>query len=145
MLNTLFYFFRFIWELPQNLLGMIIYILQKHKIISIRKIDGRFYFKNGNFGISLGSFIFWMPLLSDNNSDFPRVMKHEFGHSVQSFYFGPLYLLIIGIPSILRVLYSKIFLKVKKQAWQNYYKGYPENWANTLGEKHYKKLPIQKI
>ena len=83
-----------------------------------------------------------MPLVSDNNSGLPRVMKHEFGHSVQSFYFGPLYLLIIGIPSISR--YSKIFLKVKKQAWQNYYKGYPENWANTLGEKHYKKLVIKK-
>jgi len=144
-LKILFYSIRFIWELPQNLLGMIVFILQRKKIISIKRIAGRFYFKNKYIGISLGSFIFWMPLLSDNNFNFPTVMKHEFGHSVQSVYFGPLYLILVGIPSISRVIYSKIFFSFKKRHWQNYYNGYPEKWADTLGEKHYKKLPYQKV
>jgi len=142
---VIFYSVRFIWELPQNLFGMIIYLLQRNKILSVKKIDGRFYFENKSFGISLGSFIFWMPLLSDNNSDCPVVMKHEFGHSLQSLYFGPLYLIFIGIPSIARVIYSRVFYSIKKQEWDNYYNGYPEKWADILGEKYFNKLPYKKV
>ncbi len=144
MIKQIYYILRFIWELPQNVLGIIIYFLNKKKVYSIRKLDGRLYFQNNNFGISLGSFIFWMPIWQDNYSEVPIVLKHEFGHSFQSIYLGPLYLIIIGIPSVARVIYAKLFYKVKRNNWGNYYNGFPEKWADTLGEKHVGKLPYKK-
>jgi hypothetical protein len=50
----------------------------------------------GNLGaISLGMFIFtFTPHVSD------RLVRHEYGHSIQSMVLGPLYLLMIGIPSM---------------------------------------------
>ena len=143
MIKLTFYIIRFVWEVPQNILGIIIYFLNKKKINSVQKLDGRFYFQNNNFGISLGSFIFWMPNLQDKYSEIPVVLKHEFGHSIQSLYFGPLYLIVIGIPSIARVIYAKIFYRIKKSNWRNYYEGFPEKWADVLGEKHFKKLPYK--
>ncbi|MCP5064643.1 MAG: hypothetical protein GY936_19580 [Ignavibacteriae bacterium] len=137
-LDWLIYSLRYFWELPQNLSGLVVYLLNKKKIISVRKINGRLLFKNPNFGVSLGNYIFWTLSINDRNADIPINLKHEFGHSVQSQLFGPLYLIVVGIPSISRVFYSRIFYSVKKQEWTNYYKGFPEKWADSLGLKHYK-------
>ena len=137
-MKIIFYSLRYFWELPQNLLGLVIYLLNKNKIISVSKINGRLLFENHNFGVSLGNYIFWTPTIYDRNSNIPINLNHEFGHSIQSQLFGPLYLIVVGIPSISRVFYSRIFFSVKKQEWTNYYKGYPEKWADSLGLKHNK-------
>ena len=116
-----------IWELPQTILaGMIIIFLR-------RKITGRGIYKNVNIiyiknfrgGISLGRSI----ILNDKYSGNELSIKHEYGHSVQSSYLGWFYLLVIGLPSIIRV----ILWGVLKLDRPGYYKGYPENWANKLG------------
>ena len=60
------------------------------------------------------------------------VLKHEHGHQIQSLYFGPLYLIFVGIPSILRVVYKNVF----KKSYEWYHSGYPEKWADELGEKY---------
>ncbi len=88
--------------------------------------------------MSLGSFIFWSN--SNNAVIFINAnnIEHEYGHSIQSLFFGPLYLVIIGLPSILKVIYGSIFFAIRKRKWQNYYKGYPEKWADELGMKYYK-------
>ncbi len=130
--------FLFVWEFPQNVLGLAIYYLNKNKIVKTTKVNGRYLFKNYNFGISLGNYIFWTPTINDSQTEIPVNMKHEFGHSIQSKYFGPLYLLIVGLPSISRVLYSKIYFSLRKKEWTKYYHGYPEKWADSLGLKHYK-------
>jgi len=44
-----------------------------------------------------------------------------------------LYLLVVGIPSLMRVLYRKWHNKMYGYNWLNYYKGFPENWADKLG------------
>lgn len=132
------YLLRFIWELPQNILGVIVWLFVNRKITKTEFQNKRFFFHTPNFGISLGSFIFW------SNSDNAIILinhdniQHEFGHSIQSFFFGPLYLLVIGLPSISRVIYGSIYFIIYKKQWQNYYKGFPEKWADTLGAKHYK-------
>ena len=116
-----------IWELPQAILaGLIIIFLR-------RKITGYERYKNANIiyiekfpaGISLGRFI----ILNDKYSGNELSIKHEYGHTVQSLYLGWFYLLVIGLPSIIRVIiWRSLGLKVL-----DYYKGYPENWANKLG------------
>ncbi len=76
-------------------------------------------------GISLGRFI----ILNEKYSGNELSIKHEYGHSIQSLYLGWFYLIIIGLPSIIRVIIWGL-LKLKSL---DYYKGYPENWANRLG------------
>ena len=115
------------WELPQTVLaGVIIFFLR-------RKITGRehyknsiiFYIKRFPAGISLGRFI----ILNDKYEGNKLSIKHEYGHTVQSMYLGWLYLFVIGLPSIIRVL----VWRMKRLKSLDYYKGYPENWANKLG------------
>lgn len=67
-------------------------------------------------GISLGPFAF----VSERSG--AETIAHEVdGHTVDSKIFGPLYLIIIGIPSILNAIFD--FTKC-------YYDFYPEKWAN---------------
>ncbi|MFC2145012.1 hypothetical protein ACFLQQ_01650 [Actinomycetota bacterium] len=120
-------FLLIIWELPQIFLaGMIIIFLR-------REIIGRETYKNVRIiyikkfpaGISLGRFI----ILNDKYKSNELSIKHEYGHSVQSMYFGWLYLIVIGLPSIIRILVWRI----RRLKSLDYYKGYPENWANKIG------------
>ena len=72
--------FSYIWQLPQNLLGLLLRAYCKgndkiYKDVIVRKsnvISG---------GISLGRYIIVNPCFDEN------VIKHEYGHSVQSKYF----------------------------------------------------------
>ncbi len=59
-----------------------------------------------------------------------NTIKHEFGHSKQSLYLGPLYLLLVGIPSFLMSMLTILHILRPDR----YYKRWPENWANSLGE-----------
>ena len=56
-----------------------------------------------------------------------RLVVHEYGHTIQSLILGPLYFLIVGLPSV-------IWGMVKKPE-QSYFSFYTEKWANHLGEK----------
>ena len=72
-------------------------------------------------GISLGSFVYVSKSLSKRETS----IAHELdGHTVDSKRFGPLYLFIIGIPSICWAG----FRDTKKHP--NYYEFYTERWAN---------------
>ena len=75
-------------------------------------------------GASLGHFIVLKPY-----HDLVTDVRHEYGHVVQSRIFGPLYLIVIGIPSAINNLRSRRSFVVAK----NYYNMYPENWADKLG------------
>jgi hypothetical protein len=127
--------FFIIWEMPQNILGLITFIcLSLSKDIeNISFENNRLFIKLKSIAVSLGLFVFWSSLdnkvitISKNNK------LHEYGHTIQSRIFGPLYLLCIGIPSIIRVLYGCIYYRRAGKKWSNYYQGYPENWADKLG------------
>ena len=117
----------FIWQLPQNLLALILILLSRKKELICDFNTGLWYRKcsiiTKDSAISLGNFIL-------SSCDLPDyVLKHEHGHQIQSLYFGPLYLILVGIPSILRVIYFNIFRK----SYEWYHSGYPENWADKLG------------
>jgi len=123
------------WELPQNIVGAITFFnlkrLRKVKAVSYEK--DRFFIETPHRGVSLGTFIFWTKR-SNRYSHLKNDCKmHEYGHSIQSRLLGPLYLLIVGIPSIMRFFYSAWYVKRKGSDWQNYYAGFPENWADKLG------------
>jgi len=123
----------FMWQFPQTLLALILLLYIKltgkysHSEVYKNKIV--FWSKNTKWGVSLGEFIF-MSIQYHNNI----TVAHEYGHCVQSLLFGPLYLLIIGLPSIsMNILSIILFLLGNRKFSDNYYYRWPENWADTLG------------
>lgn len=117
----------FIWELPQTILAGMIMAFIRRNIIKREafRYANILYVKNFPGGISLGRFI----ILNAGYSNDESSKKHEYGHSIQSLYLGWFYLIIVGLPSIMRVIIWRL-LKLESP---DYYKGYPENWANKLG------------
>ena len=95
-----------IWQLPQNLLGLIILLFYKHEELYL-SVNGRHFYSTSEMpsGISLGNYI----ILDSKDTDVD--MKHEYGHTIQSRHWGPLYLFVIGLPSACGNLWDKWFHK----------------------------------
>ena len=118
--------FLFLWQLPQNVLGLLVYLVN---IKSIRKVYDSslnvwFYSAKhvSDRGLSLGKFIF---LDSDNYTSLNSI-RHERGHQKQSLYLGWLYLLVIGLPSLIgNILHRYIEFDYYSTPW--------EAWADKLG------------
>jgi len=128
----------FLWELPQNLLGLLVWLAVRKRVMGRETEGGRILLRVPDFGLSLGSFIFWSmadpaavskPSVRTDNS------LHELGHAVQSRRLGPLYLLLVGVPSVCRFLYARSYRRKRGEPWTRYFDGYPENWADRLGGK----------
>ncbi|MBQ9827232.1 MAG: hypothetical protein IJM62_00965 [Lachnospiraceae bacterium] len=86
-------------------------------------------------GISLGLFIFYGSGVRAGNEGaiyLEKIQTHEYGHCIQSLILGPLYLLVIGIPS---VCWANVDALERRRRRNNvsYYSFYPERWANALG------------
>ena len=129
-MNTLKEILLYIWQLPQNLLGLIMLLFMK-PYVSKEKYKGITYVvsKKMSGGISLGNYV----ILSNSYKDKERSQKvwdHEWGHTRDSRMFGPLYLLVIGLPSIIWAwLYGSVIAYTKN----GYYKFYTEKRADRLG------------
>lgn len=119
---------RYIWQLPQNILGlalesMIYWGISKE----VKEGDVRYmYTPLLPSSVCLGSYIY----LTIGAG--PNTRKHEYGHYIQSLILGPLYLFIIGIPSLLHNIVHTVCEKVNIK-W-DYYSFYTEKWANKLGK-----------
>ncbi|MBO4504326.1 MAG: hypothetical protein J5730_05905 [Bacteroidales bacterium] len=123
MFRRIVFMFLFVWQLPQNLVALaILPFLGKLKVVARRNYCIGFSasrFPNKASGVSLGNFVFLHP--ENIHDDF--TIRHEMdGHTVDSKLFGPLYLFIIGIPSLLHILLMK--------KGSNYYDFYTERRAN---------------
>jgi hypothetical protein len=121
--------FFILWELPQVLLALIFYATLKKKKKIVQAIDykdSKVYFIEGfPGGISLSFMIF----LNDIDLTNLRAIKHEYGHTIQSLCLGWLYLIVVGVPSIIR---ASIWNRYKLEE-EKYYESFPENWADFLG------------
>lgn len=73
-----------------------------------------------------------------------RLLVHEYGHTIQSLILGPLYLLIIGIPSTLWGFSPRLNRK-RKEKQISYFSFFTEKWANVLGEKVTKEKSMEKL
>lgn len=139
-------FLLFIWQLPQNIIGFIITRFACGKIVfNINNTFCNVYFMKYlfNSGISLGNYIIFDKKYrkyseSDNFNKcliFKNSVRHEYGHQIQSKISGPFYLIVVGIPSLFRNIYHRIFHKKwslsKRINW--YYNSFPEKQADQLG------------
>ena len=124
MKKVLFWLLQWTWGLPQTLLGFVIYLCNFRKPHEMYR--GCIVTRWGDGGsLGLGMFLFL-------GCDDPRVRVHEFGHSVQSLLLGPLFLPIMGIPSVLwcNLPWCR---KLRREKGVSYYRFYPESTANRLG------------
>ena len=124
----------FIWQLPQHLLA-ILYIGYLVMMCKDLGVDSRY--KQAivipcvmRGAVTLGCYVF-----VGLNSEYRKTVKHELGHTIQSKILGPLYLIVIGIPSITYCGLRRIFPSLRKK---NYYNFYTEKWANNLSKKYIK-------
>lgn len=83
-----------------------------------------------NSAVSLGNYIILDEgFLRVGGVTLLNAVRHEKGHQKQSKMLGWFYLLIVGVPSVIRNVYARIFKKSNE--W--YYSGYPEKQADKLG------------
>lgn len=113
----------YLWQLPQNLVGLLVRLIfigeVRHTVAGIQF----WYCKSFPGGISLGNMVMI-------GSKYELTVRHEYGHQIQSKILGPLYLLVIGIPSL---IWAWLYGPVIKYTRNGYYRFYTEKWADKLG------------
>lgn len=123
-------FLHWTWGLIQTLIGFIVFLIC---------INRRHIWLNGNVcteikgnwgGITLGMFTFvdYMPEGEKAYSDL--TVLHEHGHTLQSILLGPLWLIIIALPSL---IWASFFDKWRSKHHVSYYSLYCEKWADKWG------------
>ncbi len=141
--DVLFYTVQWTWGLPVNIIGGIIYLFctkvlkQKWQKFGYARIV---YLPWNAGGLSLGLFIF----MKDNHKNKEWTYNtriHEYGHTWQCLFLGPLYYIVIAIPS---AIWCNFFDKYRKKNNISYYKLYCEKWANDWGQK-FSKMQMKDI
>lgn len=128
---------EWVWQLPQNICGIVWRNIKKDSIITevgnsmATSVNAKVYLMRAGGGVTLGKYIF----ISQTYRDQGKVIKHECGHVKQSKMLGPLYLIIIGIPSILHAALNG-YIGCCKNNPKGYYHFFTEHWANKLMEKY---------
>lgn len=142
MKGILYFIWQWTWGILQSTLGLLTFLLH---------IRDKHYFYHGavitewndKSSVSLGMFVFVTkePYFYDKLKDeytkddlSKRLLVHEYGHTIQSLILGPLYLIIIGIPSTLWGFLPNLNKK-RKEEQISYFAFFTEAWANRLGEK----------
>lgn len=130
-------FMLYMWQLPQNLLGLLLMAIYKPEIKLTASNGNRVCFsKRMRGGISLGQYSIiddYYYKGDDAKALETDVAKHEaLGHGTQSRWLGPLYLLVIGLPSL---LWAWIYpCKMFPYSKNGYYRFYTEKWADKLAK-----------
>ena len=130
---------QFTWGIIQSLCGLVLFVLNfNRKHYWYRNAVVTEWHHEGS--VSLGLFLFVEVSRRSLGKSFRDIgeerttryiIMHEYGHSLQSMILGPLYMFIVGIPSLIwcNVPYFNRFRKDRKMS---YYAFYTEKWANRL-------------
>lgn len=123
-----------IWELPQNIVGAFLFtFLSVFSDTVILDDDDslEMYSTLMRGAISLGVFRVYKYSYAANSSLHVRICRlHEKGHRQQSKILGPLYLIIIGLPSL---IWATLHSYCRKISEMDYFAFYTERWADKLG------------
>lgn len=124
LLKWLINILMYIWQLPQNLCGLFYLMLPQSRVGKVTgnkdadSLKASVHLQDQRGGVTLGRYIF----IYRNDYNLEWTIKHECGHVKQSRILGPLYLFVIGIPSIVHAA-----LPCKKCKETNYYHFYTEH------------------
>lgn len=136
MRNFLYRLAQWTWGLPQTLIGALIALslrgaprfLYHGAVVTVWKNHG---------SMSMGMFLFLAEHLDGLDAAAPtgyahEILRHEYGHTYQSLMLGPLYLLVIGLPSIIWAQSARL-RRWRKETGRSYSWLYTEGWADRLG------------
>ena len=149
MPRFLYRLIQFTWGLPQTAAGLILFLFfYKNKHFTYRNAiitawsDGADCVSLGPFIFISGSFFPKQEAVPDKGVSDPatpsmtpaleRILRHEYGHSIQSMVLGPLYLLLVGLPSILWCRVPAIG-RSWRSGRKSYYSFFTERSADRLG------------
>ena len=122
---------RFSWELPQTTLGFLLAMILNwtHRIDRVSHLFGSTLLKlNGIFGgMCLSPFIVADERVEGRANN--HLFQHEFGHVLQSRIWGPLFLIRIGLPSLISAM---------KNNYQKHMAQWPEQDANKRSNAYFK-------
>ncbi len=128
----LYRFSQCTWGCIQTLIGAVLYLVHLR--------NKHYRYENAiatewdyEYSVSLGLFIF-VTKQEKVKDGFDRLILHEYGHTFQSLLLGPLYMFVIGFPSMLWLRLA-MFQKLRKRKNISYYSFYTERWADNLGER----------
>lgn len=107
-----------IWQLPQTLLGLAVIACMAGRTRYVG--DGVWTVRGWTSGVCLGEFIALCTWFDSTD------LRHERGHREQSRILGPLYLLVVGLPSVIGNLIDR--------------RGH-RSWPDALRSKWYYDLP----
>ena len=124
------------WGCIQSSIGLILFIYfinkphyrYKGSIITTNATPRLVQFKGA---VSLGVFIFSTRDIEKDHLYESYTAKHEYGHCLQSVLLGPLYLLVIGIPSMTWCLFFRNW-RIKHDKCYSWL--YTESWADKWGK-----------
>ena len=99
-------------------------------------LGANIFLKSSKGSVSLGKYVF----IYSEDRELQDTIIHELGHVKQSKILGPLYLIVIGIPSILHCWYNDFIDCCRKDGKYHYEHFYTEAWAEKLMEKEKKEV-----
>ena len=149
---------QIVWGLPQTLAGAAVRLA--HRDCPRLRFHGAVItvWDLANQGLSLGPFIFvdsaqgkgqtavTAAMKSPGNDELPagvnrQLVVHEYGHTIQSLILGPLYLPVVGLPSVIWAK-TPVLVKGRRDNRKSYYSFGPERFANWLGERTLKQASM---
>lgn len=141
MKAILYWLVQVVWGLPQTLLGLVLLLMHAK--------DEHFFYHGAlvtrwksKASMSVGLFVFVTdePYFCDKFKGqytreelAARLLVHEYGHTIQSLLLGPLYLIVMGIPSTLWGWLPSL-AKKRHDEQISYFSFFTESWANHCGE-----------
>ena len=147
--ENLYRFAQWTWGLPQTLCGAAVYLRFRnnpHESYHGAVVTVWLYASS----VSLGMYIFISKHLirkrgrisADHRfTEDPAargIVQHEYGHTIQSLMTGPLYLILIGLPSVIWNQ-TPALERLRQKKKISYYAVFPEKQADSLGERFLRK------
>lgn len=115
----------YMWQLPQNLLGLAFGLFVRPSF-DVPCGDSRAVVRRSDRmrgGVSLGRYVYV-------ESSAQETIRHELGHCAQSRMLGPLYLIVVGLPSL---VWAALYGRVIRETPGGYHGFWTEKWADRLG------------
>lgn len=124
--RAVFYLLQFTWGLPVNMVGLLVFLCCRrcprerfcNSVVTL--------LPEGRGGLSLGIFLFL------GGREDPALRVHEYGHTIQCLFLGPLYWVAVALPS---AVWFHFFNGYRRRRRVPYDALYCERWATAWGRK----------
>ena len=129
MKRALFTLLQCTWGAPQTLAGLLLWLWGRAHGWPRRVFGGAFASAwGGAAGLSLGLFVF-VPALPGTAAQ-AQLLRHEYGHCLQSLLLGPFYLPVIALPSAVW-FHLPALRRLRCEKGVPYGAFYTERWADA--------------